>query len=50
MCRVNKSDIMTIIAYDNNDIELLIKESLLIKDKCPIINNNISSFELRTFN
>ena len=33
----------------NSDIELLIKESLLIKDYRPSLNNN-SSFELRIFN
>ena len=39
-----------IIANGNNDIELLIKESLLIKDYHPSLNNNNSSFELRIFN
>ena len=39
-----------ILARGNTDIELLIKESLLIADQRPILNSNISSLELRVFN
>ena len=39
-----------IIANGNKDIELLIKESLIIKDNRPSLNNNNSSFELCIFN
>ena len=39
-----------ILAKGNTDIELLIKESLLIADQRPILNSNISSLELRVFN
>ena len=35
-----------IIANGKSDIELLIKESLLIKDYCPSLNNNSNFFEL----
>ena len=39
-----------ILARGNTDIELLIKESLLIADQRPILNSNISSLELCVFN
>ena len=39
-----------ILVRGNTDIELLIKESLLIANQWPILNSNISSLELRVFN
>ena len=44
------SNTYKIIANGNSDIEFLIKESLLIKNYCPSLNNKNSSFELRIFN
>ena len=49
-CTKIVSNSFKIIANGNSDIELLIKESLLIEDYHPSLNNNNSSFELRIFN
>ena len=39
-----------IITNGNSDIELTSKESLIIRDYHPLLNNNNSSFELCIFN
>ena len=42
-------DDMTIITYGSNDKELLIKESLVVKSRKPIMNNNVKSYPLELF-
>ena len=49
-CAKIVSNSFKIIANDNSDIKLLIKESFLLKDYHPLLNNNNSSFELHVFN
>ena len=42
-------DDMNIITYGKNDKELLIKESLVVKNHKPVLNNNVKSYPLELF-
>ena len=37
------------ITYGKNDKELLIKESLVVKNRKPVLNNNVKSYPLELF-
>ena len=42
-------DAMNIITYGKNDKEFLIKESLVVKNRKPVLNNNVKSYPLELF-
>ena len=47
-CNINFDD-FTILSKDSNNINLLIKESLLISHDKPILNKTVKSFPLELF-
>ena len=47
-CNINFDD-FTILSKDSNNINLLIKESLLISRDKPILNKTVKSFSLELF-
>ena len=42
-------DNFTIVSHANNDFELLIKESLLVRHDKPLLNKQVNSFSLSLF-
>ena len=47
-CNINFND-LTILSKDSNNINLLIKESLLIARDKPILNKTVKSFPIELF-